>query len=238
MGAWIVTLKGDEHDLRELSQVLKDGAIRIIGKDGSYTLETDAFLITDTANDIRRKAKDALNTISGVAYVLLDARCPIELGGIAQLQDDGKRIVHVGAKQKITFRDSLSITVRDAEGEIVREIRPAGPALKWLEVADQHECVRRVLRVLAAPDLLWGKLNNVYEIIKDDVGGDKKIANLEWSTMQTLKRFRRTANHPESAGDDARHGVSKKQPPANPMPISEARNMIKMLVHCWIASKA
>jgi hypothetical protein len=45
-----------------------------------------------------------------------------------------------------------------------------------------------------------------------------------------VSRFTRAANHQAASGEIARHARSSEVPPANPMPIEEARGVIGRLV--------
>jgi hypothetical protein len=53
-----------------------------------------------------------------------------------------------------------------------------------------------------------------------------------------LERFSRSINHPEVFGKDARHIVSKVEPPPKPMNIHEARKFVHGLVEFYLEKKA
>ncbi|WP_337286430.1 hypothetical protein [Candidatus Methylomirabilis sp.] len=57
-------------------------------------------------------------------------------------------------------------------------------------------------------------------------------------TRDEVKRFTRTANSVTTAGDQARHGKERTAPPAKPMPLASARNLIDGLLRSWLAWKA
>ena len=79
-------------------------------------------------------------------------------------------------------------------------------------------------------------LYRIYEMIEDDMKG--KIVQNEWATRSLLERLSRTANHPDSIGDEARHGRQKQDPPKNPMPFSEAKALIETIMHNWLQWKS
>ena len=82
----------------------------------------------------------------------------------------------------------------------------------------------------------WVNLYRIYEMIEDDMKG--KIVQNEWATRSLLERLSRTANHPDSIGDEARHGRQKQDPPKNPMPLSEAKALIETIMHNWLQWKS
>jgi hypothetical protein len=116
-------------------------------------------------------------------------------------------------------------------------VTPVDAAPKWIEVAGRDDAATAALERLRDPDS-WGSQYNVYEIIRDDVGGDDAIANSGWGTKSELTRFKRTACSPKALGRKARHGVQSEDPPNNPMKPSEASTLIRRLVRRWLDAKA
>lgn len=52
-----------------------------------------------------------------------------------------------------------------------------------------------------------------------------------------LKRFRRSVNHQEVYGGDARHIASRNDPPPNPMYLPEAQVFIRKFADEWFKQK-
>ncbi|WP_107668013.1 hypothetical protein [Cyanothece sp. BG0011] len=87
--------------------------------------------------------------------------------------------------------------------------------------------IYKIVRLLGKQhkDTEFDELYKVYEILHNkwktrDLNKAKKI-------HKDYEKFRRTANHPESLGDDARHGHSNNKPLSKPMDIIEARKKVK-----------
>jgi hypothetical protein len=81
----------------------------------------------------------------------------------------------------------------------------------------------------------WDNLYKVHEVMKEDVGaGEIKV---HFPNGCRLETFTRTANARRAAGDGARHGHEKNEPPKNPMSLAEARDLIRGWLAHWLASK-
>ena len=83
----------------------------------------------------------------------------------------------------------------------------------------------------------WVGLYRLYEVIEADVGGEDKIVKAGWTTKKAIGRFTRTANSPDAIGDAARHGKQSGEPPPNPMDLSEAISLVKVILHNWLRTK-
>jgi len=86
-----------------------------------------------------------------------------------------------------------------------------------------------------ADDLDWVDMYRLYEVIQEDVG--RPMHELGWASRNELERFVRTANSPDAAGDKARHGVARTDPPRKPMSLSHARELIDRIVKAGLAWK-
>ena len=95
---------------------------------------------------------------------------------------------------------------------------------------------RQALRLFAGQPSP-GNLYRVFEVVRVDAGGEDRIVVNGWTTAKQITRFRRTMNSVSALGTDARHGVERTTPPADPMSIPEAQEFITRLLAKWLASK-
>ena len=108
---------------------------------------------------------------------------------------------------------------------------PAGP--RYLSLAARDGDVAEVLKIMASSaGVNFVELYKVYEIIRH-VGGLDAAMRAAGISKNTVTRFTRTANHQAASGEIARHARSSEVPPANPMPIEEARALIGRLAGAW-----
>jgi hypothetical protein len=120
-----------------------------------------------------------------------------------------------------------------AAGVVVHEGQqqtPVPPGPKDIELAQSHPDVAEVLSVLGkdSPSLDWFDLYKVYEIVRDNVGGEAALSGKDWLPKRDIKAFTVSANRPDISGDQARHARSSGPPPkrTRPMTLSEAQQMI------------
>ena len=232
---WRVQLSGDESDLEELSKSLNSDSTRIFKDKGSYVLCSSAFHGMMEAQVIKDKAENILSYINGCSRLIEDFQQPIIISGIQSLSENGRRNQYI-------FPESVAIEVRMGRPTVsvngkVEESYTYEELSNYIPLAIQDQNVALVLYYLSTESNEIATLYKIYEIIDDDVGGERSIQNNGWTSRNQLERFRRTANSPDAIKDNARHGVQKYSPPKNPMSLDEARYLILHLVRCWLDSK-
>jgi hypothetical protein len=235
---WKVEIVGDEADLSALAQTLTGVDVNISHDGQSYVLMSSAFNPSLSAEAVREKGRNIADHLAGAARLALTATSPIQVGSVYRVRDNGTRDIYVFpepiAVQVRVFAPSIVVTHADGT---VKESHPADPVRQWLLLAQNDPRVDLVLRLFAGGDLNWSNLYKVFEIVREDCGGEGAAASAGWATKKSMKLFSRTANSISAVGLDARHGIEKTQAPPIPMPISEARSLIKTLVHAWLRSK-
>lgn len=103
--------------------------------------------------------------------------------------------------------------------------------IKITKLMKKNEELEKVMRLVNRPDFkTWVILYKVYEIIDHNADVKKQ----KWIPEKKRNLFKRTANHPEASGLEARHGFQKEEPPENPMGIEEAVSLINNLIEQWI----
>lgn len=236
---WKVQLDGNSGDLKNLVESFTGPDITVIHEGDGFLLWSAAFSDDDDANAIKEKANAIIARLNGACLLGLSSLQQIQLGPAYEYGDDGKRktIVAFMEPARLGFRvlqPTVRITRQDGTVEVSH---PADGVQRWTALAGHDLNVDKVLRILATHLLDWRNLYFVYEVINKDVkrGG---IVSRGWATEKSLNLFKRTANHPESAGLDARHGVSNQQPPKNPMSISDARLLIRSIAVAWLSQKS
>lgn len=234
---WEVELIGDAFDLNELALSMADTDPSIKKTQHGYVLTSAAFNQCTTYNEIEAAAKETLPILNGICAVLLSTRNPISIAAIHNSSPGQPRQVFVTISDGIGIRDSMSITVTNSNG-IVETTNQADPTSGWLKLAANDQQVAKVFRLFNEPNLTWGGMYKIFEVIVESMGGLKPIADLGWASHNAMKRFKHTANSPGATGDSARHGVEPTSPPAAPMAMSEAKAMINTLVHNWLRAKA
>lgn len=102
---------------------------------------------------------------------------------------------------------------------------------RWLELAERDPDVAEALATFDRPHD-WVNLYRVLEIIERRA----VLVGSGWASGNEVGRFRRTANHPQAAGLDARHARSNAEPPARPMTPEEGVELVRRIVVGWLGS--
>lgn len=234
---WFVGICGDKCDLEDLAESLNSSELCITKDRENFVLKSTEFEILDDESEVEHKARELLSLINGAATLLLDMPKPLTMGGVVRVKDDGRREIFVSASSSVTVRSRVSLSLVQTNGS-VKEVGKANPwILSWVRIGRNDRSVFDVLRRFGEGTLTWGDLYRILEIILADVGGLDSIAKKGWATKKAIRLFRHTACSPTAIGDEARHGTQKTKPPREPIPFSEAKALIKTIIHNWLRSK-
>ena len=117
--------------------------------------------------------------------------------------------------------------------------RPISQELAHFAVND--DTVSSVLRLVAHDASSWGGLYNIIEAVEEAVEADMHdrdaIIREGWTTKAKLKNFKHTSGSRSAAGDSARHGRERSQPPKVPMRLEDAQQLVRGVVVNWLRAK-
>ncbi len=229
---WIVTLTGDEIDLRELAKVCNTPELTI-EKDGSaYILKSTRF---DSLADqeICKKANELLIPINAGIIISLGASNPIKIGQIMKPQPDGSRLVLLSCTMSSKARAFACLSVIKEDG--TQEIHNAAESvIPLFNLAKTDPQVAKMCQYINQNFDSWFTLYNILEILQED---KFPLSNSNSKNKEIIKRFKATANSYKILGMESRHADPKISYTGKPMSFSEAQDFIKMLVREWIESK-
>ncbi len=241
---WLVTLSGDQTDLKELAKSCTRPEISVVEREGEVCLESSDFKDTDTANDIWKKADRIIGQLNGACRLALSSLTPLRYT-VHQLREDGTKISFVSGsavgRAKVTGR----MTVKRADGT-VEEISQADPIPFWMSLARSNPKVATVLELLSEDDWSsWVSLYRIFEVVESDLGsnraGRQAMVSRGWATWDDIERFRYTANSFNELGKEARHGDEAATRPPSPIPTpmsrAEARALVERILHNWLRGK-
>lgn len=233
---WEVQLKGDTHDLRELSKSLTDHEYCIIERDGKFFIETARFSSFNTPEVITSDLSNILPILTGAARLSLGGRVPIQVASIARIREDGVRQEFLDVIETTQIRASSCEELLRSDGS-VEVFNPADKVPDWINLALNNTNVAKALRLFGGNEHDWVSLYRLYEVIESDMNGIDNIVNEGWATKSAIKRFKHTANSPGAIGDSARHGKESSEPPMDPMDMGEAAPLVKVILHNWLRAK-
>jgi hypothetical protein len=233
MPNWSVQLTGDTFDLKDLPKWFTNPDLRVVEESDGYYLRSDRFEAYEKAGQVRALAQDMLERLVGAAKLERSNFRPIKQGSIVRKDDDGRMDRHVFLEGVINGVSKVSVKKLGSDGT---EETPQAPRPGiWAAIAEYDEKVHQALRFWAKDPDDWGNLFKIWEVIESDLGSD--IFRHGWASKKEVERFTHTANSPEALGDEARHAKKRGQPPAKPMTIGEAKQLINGLLVKWIETK-
>ena len=234
---WEADLIGDAFDLGELELATRSRDPTIVKVGDGYGLRYSKFDTCESHKEVEDIAVEATELLTGMCKVLLSSRSAIGVSGITRYMPNGSRQMFNTLQDTLHVRASMSMIITNSDGSVT-EAHQADPVVRWLSLAYESEHVAKVFRLLSDPQMSWGTLYKIYEVIEHEVGGAKKIADMGWASSTAIGRFRHSANSPSVGGDNARHGIESTAPPSKPMDFAEARAMVQMLMHGWLGHQA
>lgn len=226
MSILIVLLKGDQFDLEDLPELIATPELSVVVEDGRYCLrsrETNAF---ESPEEAKERAIALVRMLNGVLKFVREDFQEVTDDGLKVITDDGKSysysyltVTTLRTKQKTMVTPVLHPTAVETLIEATKADRHVADALHFFK------------------DGTWFNLYKAYEILRDAVGGEHKIVKNGWVPKRELSRFTQTAQSRAALGDLARHASKKYTPPANPMTLKEARNLVRAILAKWLDSK-
>jgi len=230
---WRTILNGDSLELKFLEESFTNPDCLIRQEDGTFTLSSTDFESMNDPDRIGEHAQKLIERINGALVLVLGSNTPLTSGGVYELRPDGGRNVFASMHAQARCRAFAAGTVAHSDGS-VEETHVADPIRDWTSLALRDKAVANVLSLLGTKSADWVNLYRVYEIVDGDSGG---IERRGWATASTIRNFKHTANHPEGAGPDSRHGRMPTEPPKKPMLLSEARSLIYTITLAWLREK-
>jgi hypothetical protein len=134
----------------------------------------------------------------------------------------------------MNVRERVFLQIKHGDDTIENRDPVIDELKEWVGIAARDTNAAKVLRLLGGYPHDWINLYKVFEIVEKEVGED--IVH-NWITRKKAKLFTRAANSVGAIGDDCRHGTEQTEPPQNPMSIVEARDLIKIILNYWKATK-
>ncbi|HEY2919924.1 MAG TPA: hypothetical protein VGK77_13140 [Candidatus Binatia bacterium] len=232
---WEVRITGSQVVLGHLVDVLKDREPSLVRDGDTFVLRAKEFQTLADGGSVQARAKEIVEALSTLARLGLQSVESLEVGNVTRVREDGRRDYFLNAESgHLRITGGLtSMVVKRADGT-VQEHKPADAIPAWLSKALLDPTLLRALRLRDSDALAWPDLYRLFEVIEAGLGGESGLVARGSATRDTVRRFCHSANSVAAAGDQARHGVERTEPPARPMTISEARSFVDGLLRHWL----
>ena len=238
MTEWLVRLKGDKFDLINLSKNFRLPKLKIeAAEDGNYYLKSIKFTSLSKADDVRLTAIQLLKIVNGVAKLHLSNLEIIELDCLVLIQQNGKRKYYEYLSGKVNIKSRTIVANLSVLGKNNELSSESTKFEEYFEIAQIDNLVAKAFEWYGELEHNFRNLYLILELVEDDVGGEKELTKIGWTSGNEIKRFKQTAQSEAVIGTEARHGSKNYKPPPKPMNLQEARNLIRTLLHQWLESK-
>lgn len=228
---WSAQLAGHEFDLATFEERYSTGDPKVSRLDDGHLLVQSPAL--DGATDAPAAlqiAADHVRRLNGAARLERPNHHDVTLTG--QIRQ-GERMHAVVLTDTLAIRTHIH-TPAVTGGRTTPTTADPTP----IDRAAKHPEVGEVLDLLGHPDgPTLSNLYKIFEVIRDDVGGEKGLVSSGLSDKPTMSAFTATANRADISGDDARHVRGPKDPPKRSMTQEEAREFVRGLCDRWMKTK-
>jgi hypothetical protein len=265
VGETMVGLEGSAASLAKMAARFASPRLTVIddGNDTGYMKSSDIpssddALIIELANRLV-KIVNGIMSLSELHFQPVAVRSTI-----VREDDDGNQTHRIYSSDVAVISTAETATVvellPDGTTRVITPVSPEPPQPALADIALDFSGEKAVVDALghfAYRDNWAVNLYKVYEIVGLDVGKTKRgrkgtssdfldqfiqqgwaeIAKRGWVTSVDAARFRETMNSSEALGDQARHQVQSKLPPANPMYEPEAKRFIGVVLEKWLRKK-
>ena len=226
----LVELVGKNLDIKDLVRYLKTSSWRIIEEGGKYYLTSEKINELSEFAEIMAICQSYLKILNSAVKILITDHEEVMAGTLITIDENGKRVAGMTANPiSIKFRTSGQIRFAEDKSTVPMQTM----AEKWLELSETYPSVRDALFFFS--EITWWNLYKIFEIIDEDLEGNRKIYSL--GETDKLRLFKQTSQSRKAIGDLARHASTKYKPPKKIMSLDEAYFIISSLFKKWVDSK-
>lgn len=236
---WKIELTGDNSDLEELSKVFIEKDLSIVLENGQFILKSECFDSLSNHNEVETKVIELLKLVNAGAKLALDSKKVIDYESVFWVDENGARhafLRTIEVTTLISTRISWKITRSDG---IIETYNQANPLVNWMKIAKLDKSVRKAFDQINHDFNSWDAFCKIIEILEDDhfehVRKQQKRVK-EGKYRAEVNRLTGTANSYKAISLESRH-ARVFEPPENPMQFSEAKALIILILHEWLAHK-
>ena len=237
-------IEGSAGDLAYLAQHFTAPPLMVIRDERNdyYLLQSSSFKPCLDSSFVLTKANEELAILSGVLRFLRGSAEPLRSGCAVYLRHaTGRRDAFVHIREGVKARAEIGTAIASGNGSngAVHITPPSLPMMVTLtHLALSDSAVHKALRLWANDVANWVGLYRLLEVVAADIGDERKLVKIGWTSARQLNRFKHSANSVEVAGDAARHGKETGQSPTNPMSLGEATIYVTDILHSWFDWKS
>jgi hypothetical protein len=247
---WQIKIDHLDGDVRLMTDVLKELSLVIDKIDEKYILSGPVLESLDTPSAVHDYAKNICEIAAEVEKYNQGMELGFSFSVVIENSSSGVRRHHfVDIKEAVTLsvtthaatiiygqnkpltKEEIQKQEEEKRGQEYQERRQIAVSRFVSAVKNERALtVQRLLSKETTPQVL----GHIADIIQEDLGnGINSLA-----TKKQLSRFYRSINHPDVYGEEARHIVSRVEPPPDPMTLPESTAFIREITRAWLILKA
>jgi hypothetical protein len=219
---WYVTLTGDGPVL-ELLSAEKSSSIEKTSNE--FVLKIKEFENCNTANDVRKFACEYLDTLNGIIFLEGGIRSAIKVNSVYKINNDNSRNIYLFTEPDVIHLRGYAptITINRNSGESIVST-PYQTTFRAVDKSRFDEPLQKILNQIKNGQFDFPVLSNIIEILQSAKGA--KL--YDWEPKSRVDLLKRTSQ-------SYRHGITRFDPPPNPMSLSDAQEITKHLIKRYIA---
>ena len=229
-----VIVEGDAADLALAEDCFGRGAVRI-RKDGDvHLLDFPALRTFNDMEQVRAAAEKVLWTVNAALKIHEPALRPLRFSVVRTQDESGQKKHYVLKAETGHFKlrgGVATLKVIGTDGKV----KDPGPSLpeQVQAVAGDDPAVHRALTLWSEDRHDGAVVYKIYELIRDDCGGDDGIASSGLASKSEQSVFRGSVNRSDVLGEYARHAITT----GSTMTAGECEAFIRGLLLRWIEQK-
>jgi hypothetical protein len=190
------------------------------------------------AETVRLQARRIIDSLNGIAALLLEPSQPIRPARLEQVKPSGSpnSASRLGPAT-VRIRGGLShIVIGESQGRMKEPRCTAEPASDWLAASISSEHVSRALSLRAKGKLDRQDLSQMFDLIEEGAGGAGAIVGDMWASYDSIGEFRDAISHAGLVGSSNDQGARSTRTPRATMDIRHARLFMDRLLTNWLNS--
>jgi hypothetical protein len=230
---WRVNLIGNKDDLEDLSSIFSSSDPRIIWNGDGYLLESSLFTYCLDDKSIKEETDKLLAAINAIKVLKLQSSKPITRGAIFADNINGNRTIFLETTLTAVAIARIDMIAFNPDGTRFNG-NPDNHEINWVSLYSTNNRVQRVFEIITHNYSSFIELYKIIEIIEEDNfapvmrGGEY---------YKVIKLFNQTAESYNAVGKDARHSHERFKPPADPMTLDQAKDLITKILYLWLKSR-
>lgn len=227
---WIIEVMGERNLLEELVKSFASTEFSFIQEGDKYFLKSTDFKGKETAEAVYNEANEIIPLLSGAIRIVFGH--PLRMGNVYRVDDDGtmQEFGFAWADNELPAFYGNATT----NGASISCCRADNVKIQ-IAIALRNVKVAEAFALFGVEDLNWVICYKIFEIISDDLGGEKAFLKSFNISKDELNRFTQTAQPHRHAKNSNAH--SKWNGHEKPMSFSEAKSFVKRILTDWLQNK-